>query len=60
MVQNSITPKDPENLRRMVELVQILVPQKTSEPYRNISNLGILLDLKKVFGDGTKPVVIKK
>ena len=32
----------------MVELVQILVPQKASEPYRNVKNNGLLLDLEEV------------
>jgi hypothetical protein len=34
-----------------MELVGILIPGKSAEPYRNVKNLGILLDLIQIFGE---------
>lgn len=34
----------------MAELSQIFVPKQSLEPYRNVKNFGILMDLVKIFG----------
>ncbi len=47
LVQNCF--KQPE----LASLVQILLPKQALEPYRNVRNYGILLDLEQIFGDHT-------
>ena len=39
--------------------MSILIPRKSSEPYRNVKNLGILLDLEKIFGESKNRLMSK-
>lgn len=45
--------------QNLVELVSILIPKKSAEPYRNIKNFGILLDLEKIFGESKNKLMSK-
>ena len=50
-MQNCFNVATQEELKQTVEIVQIMVPQKSSEPYRNVKNNGLLLDLESGIGE---------
>jgi len=42
-----------------IELAQILIPKRSKEPYRNVKNFGLLLDLEKIFGESKTKLMSK-
>ena len=36
-----------------------MIPRKSAEPYRNVKNFGILLDLEKIFGESKNRLMSK-